>query len=106
MNPSHERNYADPEGKQRNGAGILPLQPCRPMRTSKPPPRVHIQEQRGSNVAAANGTLRHGGYPLSSLLCRGASIASLDLSTETRNMPSKTLGAATIAASSMAAVLT
>src|SRR5260370_38859301 len=99
MNPSHERNYADPEGKQRNGAGILPLQPCRAMRTSKPPPRVHIEEKRGSNVAAANGTLRHGGYPLSALLCRGASIASMELRAERLKMPGEIWVAATLAVS-------
>src|SRR5258708_24848675 len=62
------------------------------MRTSKPPPRVHIQEKRGSNVAAANGTLRHGGNPLSALLCRGASIASMELRAERLKTPGQDLG--------------
>ena len=49
------------------------------MRTSKPPPRIHIKEKRGSNLVLANGALRHGGYPLSPLLCRGSSTASMEL---------------------------
>src|SRR6266849_5178158 len=51
------------------------------MRTSKPPPLVHIQEKRGNNVMLANGALRHAGYPLSllRLLCRASLTASMEL---------------------------
>jgi hypothetical protein len=50
------------------------------MRTSKPPPRVRIQERRCSNVMLANGALCQGEYPhrVLCLLCRASCASSME----------------------------
>src|SRR6266478_9620994 len=82
MTPPTNHSQCDKEWHQRNSVTrILPLQPCRAMRTSQPPPRIRIQEKGCSNVLRANRALclRHGAHlSVIPLQCRRSSIASIE----------------------------